>query len=329
MRPWASKSGKDYVVAAGWASPVRHVTREAGRRKTVEVPLYAVGALEDALLTPGADWEAVRSVKAGQASPLREHTRLPVARADVVRAFCDQLADSYSIEVWPHFRNAGDQWEIDWEQLPDGRPAKAEVAAALAAHRGASKYTESIVLSTAAGDVIRQARADLEPGAAVVIDTETTGLSGVVVEIAVIDAATGQVLLDTLVSPDGVPVEDGARAIHGISDAELAAAPRWADVVPGFLAAVGGRRILAYNATFDCGRIAATHAHAGLDATWLPSPHRWDCLMEARSTWLRIGRWVPLGGSHRARGDAEAARQVLRHLATPVESYRAARPSSW
>jgi hypothetical protein len=135
----------DYVTAAGWVSPARHVTREVGRRKTVEVPLYPVGALEDALLTPGVDWEAVRSVKPGEVSPLREHTRLPAARADVVRAFCAQLAGRYSIEVWPHFWNAGDQWEIDWEQRQDGHPAKAEVSAALAAHHGASRHAGNIV----------------------------------------------------------------------------------------------------------------------------------------------------------------------------------------
>jgi hypothetical protein len=319
----------DYVVAAGWVSPARYVTREVGVRKTVQIPLYAVGGLEDALLTPGVDWEAVRSVKAGEVSPLREHTRLPAARADVVRAFCAQLAAAWSIEVWPHFWNAGDQWEIDWEQRPDGRPAKAEVAGALAAHRGASRHAGNIVLSTAVGDVIRQARADLEPGAACVVDTETSGLSGVVIEIAVIDAATGQVLLDTLVSPGGVPVEDEARAVHRISDEELAAAPRWADVAPDFLAAVAGRRILAYGADFDHSRVAATHADAGLDTAQLPGFGRWDCLMEAQSVWLRIGRWLPLGGGHRARGDAEAARQVLQQLAAPAESYRPARLVAW
>jgi hypothetical protein len=160
----------DYVVAAGWAAPARYATREVGRRKTVAVPLYPVGALEDALLTPGVDWESVRSVKAGEISPLREFTRLPAARADVVRAFCDRLAADWSVEVWPHFHNAGDQWEIDWEQRADGHPTKAEVARALTAHRGASKHAGNIVLSTAVGDVIRQARADLEPGRACVVD---------------------------------------------------------------------------------------------------------------------------------------------------------------
>lgn len=211
--------------------------------------------------------------------------------------------------MWPHFWNAGDQWEIDWEQRSDGHPTKAEAAGALAAHRGASRHAGNIVLSTTVGDVIRQARADLEPGAACVVDCETTGLGGVVVEIAVIDAADGRVLLETLVSPDGVPVEDGARAVHGISDDELASAPRWADIALGFLTAVSGRRILAYNSAFDRSRIAETHAHAGLNAACLPPASRWDCLMEAWSAWLRVGRWFPLGGGHRARDDAEAARQ--------------------
>jgi DNA polymerase III epsilon subunit-like protein len=154
------------------------------------------------------------------------------------------------------------------------------------------------------------------------INTETSDLDGIVVEIAVIDAATGQVLLDTLVNPDGVPVEPGARAVHGISDEELAGAPRWADVVPEFLAAVDGRRILAYNSVFDHSRVRATHAHAGLPMGQLPPFSRWDCLMEAQSVWLRIGRWLRLGAGHRARGDAEAARQVLLRLAAPIEAYQ-------
>lgn len=142
------------------------------------------------------------------------------------------------------------------------------------------------------------------------------------VEIAVIDAATGQVLLDTLVNPDGVPVEPGARAVNGISDEELVGAPRWADVVPDFLAAIDGRRLCAFNASFDHSRIRATHAHAGLPMNQLPPFSRWDCLMEAQSVWLRIGRWLRLGGGHRALGDAEAARQVLLRLAAPVEAYQ-------
>lgn len=64
------------------------------------------------------------------------------------------------------------------------------------------------------------------------LDTETTGLRGVIIEVAVIDAYDGRVLLDTLVHPEGLGVEPGARAVHGIPDVELADAPTWEQVLP-------------------------------------------------------------------------------------------------
>lgn len=317
----------EYVVAAGWVSAVTYAVREVGVRTTVQVPLYRVGGLDDALQTPGVDWEAVRSVRPGQESPLREFTRLPRSRAEVVRAFCEELRRQWQVEVWPAFWNRAGRWQIDWEQRADGHPAEGEVAAALAGHHGASRHAGDIDLSTEVGDVIRTARACLEPGAAVIVDWETTDLGGVGIEVAVIDACTGAVLLDTLVSPDGVPVDDGARAVHGISDAELARAPSWHDIAPRFLAATAGKTILAYSARFDCATTAITHEHAGLPAGQVPPLLQWWCLMEALSTWRRVGRWSPLGGSHRALGDAEAARQVLLLLAAPVEAYRQALPA--
>lgn len=48
--------------------------------------------------------------------------------------------------MWPHFWNAADRWEIDWEQHADDHPTKAEVAAALAAHHGASQHSDRITL---------------------------------------------------------------------------------------------------------------------------------------------------------------------------------------
>ena len=49
-------------------------------------------AFEGALDTPGST-EAVRVVRPSEVSPLREHTRLPARRAEVIRAFCAQLAE--------------------------------------------------------------------------------------------------------------------------------------------------------------------------------------------------------------------------------------------
>lgn len=309
----------DYVTAAAWVQPAQHAVREVGIRKTVNVPLYRIGDLEDALRDiPGVDWEAVRGTRPGEVSPLREHTRLPASRAKVIRAFCRQVSADWTVEVWPNFRNGPDEWEIDWELRADGHPTEDEVAAALAVHHGAARHARSARLSTAVGEVINWARACLRPGAAVVLDTETTDLDGVVIELAAVDACTGQVLLDTLVNPGDVPVSAGARAVHGISDDELVLAPSWAAILPAFLAVTAGRRILAYNAAFDADAIAATHQQAGLDPAILPSRGRWDCVMNARSIWARTGYRLPLGGGHRARGDALDARTVLHAIAAPL-----------
>lgn len=71
----------DHLTAAGWISPVRDAEMQISRHTTIQVPLYAVGDLEDAVTETaeefGVDWEALRAVKPGQPSPLREYVRLP------------------------------------------------------------------------------------------------------------------------------------------------------------------------------------------------------------------------------------------------------------
>jgi DNA polymerase III epsilon subunit-like protein len=172
-------------------------------------------------------------------------------------------------------------------------------------------------VATEAGAALRCARAMREPGAAVILDTETTGLTGYLCEVAVIDAATGATLLDTLVHP-GCAVEPEARWIHGITDEQLASAPPLASILPGLLAATRGRTILAYNAPFDHGTIAR-HAHRDqLDPAHLADPARWSCLMTRRSDWLMRRRWLPLGGVHRALGDCQAAYHLLCAMTTPA-----------
>lgn len=307
----------EYVLAAGWVQqdPDNHVERQVGRYKYVDVQLYRVGDLEDALTIPGVDWEAVRSVRPGEVSPLREYAQLSASRAEVIHAFGRELREEFGIEVWPHWVNPTDTWEIDWEQDDAGRPTTQEIRARLVEHPGASKYRRQIRLSTEVGEIIRWGRRMLQPGAAVVLDFETTGLFGSVgIEVAVIDAATGRKLLDTLVSPAGVEVEAGARAVHGITDDELAGAPSWAEVWPKVRRAAKGRTILTYNANFDRGVMERTHERAGLDLAELPQ--EWGCLMQARSIRARVGYRIALGGSHRALGDARDARTVLQAIAT-------------
>jgi hypothetical protein len=310
-----------HIREAGWVRPYTYTEMRVGRRSTVDVPLSRVGDLEAVLQQPGIDWNKVRETPAGERSALAEYVRLPIQRATAVRGFCKQLGRDYSVEVWPHWNRRTGIWEIDWEIRRDGHPRLEQVQDALADHPGASQHLNSVVLSTAVGEVIRWARDALEKGTAVIVDTETTGLGtgDVVIEIAVLDPFTEQVLLDTLVHPAGQPMSPRAQSIHQISDGALADAPPWTQIAPEFLAAVDGRDVIAYNADFDRARLIATHARAGLDPAQLPATGRWRCLMEARSTWYRTGRWLPLGGGHRARGDVQDALTVLRQLTAPAQ----------
>lgn len=159
----------------------------------------------------------------------------------------------------------------------------------------------------------RWARAMLEPGAAVIVDTETTDLPGPVCEIAVIDTR-GAVLLDTLVDP-GVPIQPDAGAVHGITGADVAGAPQWPVVLPRLLQVTEGRTVLAYNADFDADVIAADCARYGLGPAHLADPSNWGCVMERRADWVGEEKWARLNGGHRALGDTRAALGVLRAIA--------------
>jgi DNA polymerase III epsilon subunit-like protein len=302
----------DYVVAAGWLQPRRYAEVEVGRYRTVSVPLFRVGDVDALLELPGVDWEAVRACRPGQPSPLREYARLPATRAQVVHAFCTELAARYQVEVWALYRGSADLWEIDWERTTAGEPTRDQVTAALASHPGADRHRENIRIDTEAGAAMRWARAMLEPGAAVILDTETTDLYGPVCELAVIDTS-GQVLLDTLVNP-GCPIELEAFHVHGISDQDVADAPRWTEVLPRLLEVTAGRQILAYNADYDMCVVVGDSRRYGLAPAHLDEPQRWGCLMRARSDWSRTRRRLALGGSHCALGDAHAALDCLRTM---------------
>lgn len=86
---------------------------------------------------------------------------------------------------------------------------------------------------------------------ALILDTETTGLSGndQVIELSVIDMV-GNVLIDQRLRPS-CPINPGAGLVHGITAADLVDAPTWAEMEEGFRAVLVGRPVLIYNARFD------------------------------------------------------------------------------
>lgn len=92
-----------------------------------------------------------------------------------------------------------------------------------------------------------------------ILDTETTGLGPTarVIEVAVVHMdfrSLPRVAFSARLNP-GCPIEPGASAVHGITDADVADAPTFADIVGDLLRAIEGRVVCAYNAPFDYARL--------------------------------------------------------------------------
>lgn len=143
---------------------------------------------------------------------------------------------------------------------------------------------------------------------AVVVDTETTDLFGRVIQIAVIDLTSGTTLLDTLVNPCE-PIAAAAQAVHGISDADVVAAPAWPDIAGSLWQVLHGRPIVAYNAGYDRDVLVA-HAAAYGYPPIVPSSS-WVCAMQMRTAFNGDVRNRKLGGNHSALGDCLSARDLL------------------
>ena len=155
------------------------------------------------------------------------------------------------------------------------------------------------------------------------IDTETSGLRGIVLEFAAI-APDGRELYNGLINPDGERIEESARRVHMISDAKLAAAPRLPEVWPAIHAALAGcTTLIAYNAAFDQARVKQSARRYGLPQL----PQKWECAMEWYSqfcgdwnSYHQSYRWQKLpGAGHRAIEDARAALAVIREMAAEWE----------
>lgn len=165
---------------------------------------------------------------------------------------------------------------------------------------------------------VRFARTVLQPGRAVIVDTETVSMGGSVCEIGVIDAHSGQVLLNTLVNP-GTPIVPAAQAVHGISDDEVTVAgvPTWKALYPLFEQTVQDRVILAYNADYDRAVIARDCERHGIISSHLCTHRlRWSDVLMPRTHYAQSPKWMRNGGGHRALGDAEVTRQHLLAMAS-------------
>ncbi|MBB5832495.1 exonuclease domain-containing protein [Brachybacterium aquaticum] len=197
------------------------------------------------------------------------------------------------------------------DRLPDRRSASQGPAAAPTSSHGAP----------ALGTLPRFA----------VLDLETTGLnpaSDRILEIAILRAdAQGRPLEQWVsrVNPDR-PV--GATHVHGLTDADVAAAPRFAELARVVGDALQGMVVVAHNAEFDLGFLQAEFARAGLPMPRLV-PY---CTLQGSTLYLPHLRrrtlaeccaalGVPLRNAHSALGDAFAAAGLLeRYLAMDAQT---------
>ncbi len=95
----------------------------------------------------------------------------------------------------------------------------------------------------------------------VFLDTETTGLAprfgDRIVEIALVRFRGGAMenFYNTLVNPER-SISPGAARVHGISDREVASAPRFREIARAICAELEGAVIVAHNAPFDLNFLA-------------------------------------------------------------------------
>jgi len=100
----------------------------------------------------------------------------------------------------------------------------------------------------------------------IIFDTETTGLDpreDRIIELGCVELdnrfPTGRTL-HFFINAQGRSVHPDAQAIHGISDADLADKPVFAEILDEFLAFIDGAKLVAHNANFDIGFINAEFA---------------------------------------------------------------------
>ena len=158
-----------------------------------------------------------------------------------------------------------------------------------------------------------------------VIDIETTGLSPAhhhrIVEIAVVlvDDGGNQVYeWETLLNPQR---DVGASEIHGLTAADLYAAPTFAQVAPELESLLRGRVPVAHNLSFDAPFVAAEFDRLGYAVPL--SPNSGLCTMRLASRYLPSGPRTleaccdcigcRIESAHAALDDARATARLLSH----------------
>jgi len=157
-----------------------------------------------------------------------------------------------------------------------------------------------------------QALLDRDP---LFLDLETTGLKKIdhVVEVGIIDA-DGRVLFSSLVNP-GCPIPAEASEVNGVTDADVADAPAWPEVLPLLRRLLASRVVVAHNAKFEAKFLPADWA-----IEWVCSKKLADSILGKRegmgSLSARLKQLgLQPGPAHSAAGDSLSTLRLVRYLA--------------
>jgi len=180
----------------------------------------------------------------------------------------------------------------------------------------------------------------------VIVDTETTGMYGEVIDLAILDMK-GTPLYNKLIRPSCLKpgskilcIDPDARAKHRISDDMLFDAPTLLDEWYDICQIVAGRTIITYNAKFDSERITYSLRKHGMHlcescqwqyqcamlgyAQFYDAPPRWE---GAGPAWQALGTACSQQGirlnpkfMHRALSDCLATLALIRQIAATGEN---------
>lgn len=161
----------------------------------------------------------------------------------------------------------------------------------------------------------------------VTLDVETTGLNEAVddvVEIAVVDSATGEELYNSFIFTE-TPIGEGAAAVNQITPEMLDGMPKLAEAWQTISEKIGSKIIVASNSRFDERMVCFGLHRQGVET---PS-NLWTCLQELYCKYsqqprkglntARIAQQLGIEpGTHRALTDATAQTLILKAMAEGI-----------
>lgn len=278
---------------------------------------WIVRSLRDRSQRRGREWQ--RQTERGRAAegpepppahgPVTDQDRADLAEMMAARGYDAALAWQL-VRAERTIRAAGLMVTYAGSGRGDGRGSDRPSAAGRTARPlAADPRTELERLRAAAADRL------------VIFDSETTGLGNraEILEYALV-GPDGTVLAHSVVRPT-TRIQAGALAIHGITRAEANKHDRITEHADRLVGLMRERVVVAYNAEFDRRLLEQTFERYALTLPVLD----WVCAMRAYQAFAGHHRAVTLEGAleaeglditatHRATADAEATRQLVRHL---------------